>query len=495
LFWGLLIALGLSFSIEPPEASSQQTAEPSPLVARLEPLVSETRRALAGVKVGVHVATSDGTVLFASGDTVGLNTASNTKIVTAAAALARLGPAFQFTTSVWVEGLSSDGTAARMLYLKGGADPLLGLEDVRRLARKVRVAGITKIGRVVVDDSYFDDDELPPHYDEQPDETASFRAAVSAAGLAFAGYTVHVVARHRGSGPATLTVVPETDYLRLVEGSVTTVRRGRNRVRHEHRTRGRRLEIRVSGQIRAGSSYRLRKRIPDPSALAGSYLRTALIDAGVAVGSRAIREGEVSPKAELIATQHSATLGVLLRGLGKYSNNYMAEVLLKTLGAEASDSGAPGTWAKGLEVVDRFLVDDVGLEKGSFAYGNGSGLFESNRFTARQIAKVLAFAASDFRTGPELIGSLATVGVDGTLRNRLDESVAAGRIRAKTGTLAAVSALSGFAGLDPREPLIFSILMNEIPGGELVEARRLQDRMAEELIHHLLEQATTAAAP
>lgn len=483
----LVIALGLWFSIEPPRASSQQTP-PSPLAARLEPLVAEARSSLEGVAIGVHVTTTGGEVLYAAGDDVGLNTASNTKIVTAAAALARLGPAFHFTTSLWAEGLSADGASARILYLKGGGDPILRLDDIRRLARKLAVAGVNRVGRIIVDDTYFDSDELPPHYNEQPHEQASFRAPVSAAGVAFAAYTIHVVGR-RGGGPAAITVIPKTPYLNVVEASVATVERGRNRVRHKHRARRGRLSITLSGQVREGAELRLRKRAPNPGAFAGSVLRTALGEVGVSIGSRSIKKGRVSARAELVASHHSAQLGVLLRGLGKYSNNYMAEVLLKTLGAEASDDGGPGTWAKGLAVVNSFLVDDVGLENKSFTYGNGSGLFESNRFTARQIARVLAHAASDFRTGPELVGSLAIAGLDGTLRNRLSESVATGRIRAKTGTLAAVSALSGYAGLDPRDPLVFSIVMNQLPGGEIKEAREIQDRMAEELIRHLQERA------
>lgn len=491
-FWRCLsiVALVLAFSIEPPQASSQQTAEPWPLAERLEPVIRAGMEPIAGARIGVHIATLDGRVLYSRDASTRFNTASNTKIVTATAAMARLGPGFQFTTSLWAEGRSSGDTRVRTLYLKGGGDPLLTLDDVRGLARELAISGVTRVGKVVVDDSYFDDDDLPPHYDEQPDELASFRASVSAAGVAFAAYTLHIVPSKSGSGPARVIVDPQTDYLELAEASVTTVRRGRNRVRLEQRERRGRLEIRLSGQIRAGSLLRYRRRIPDPSAFAGSFLRTALIEAGVAVASRRIREGAVSPRAELVASHRSAKLGVLIRGLGKYSNNFMAEVLLKTLGAEASDAGPPGTWDKGLKVVRSFLVDEVGFEAKSFRYENGSGLFESNGFTPRQITRVLTHGATDFRTAPELISSLAIAGVDGTLRSRLEESIATGRVRAKTGTLAAVSALSGYAALDPREVVVFSILVNDIPDGEVNEARRVQDQIGGQLVEYIAGEAT-----
>ena len=481
-----VLALALALSIESPTARSQQSTPPT-LAERLDPLIRDGLSELDGARIGVHIRTLDGEVLYSREAGESFNTASNTKIVTAAAAMARLGPGFQFTTSLWAEGLDPAGTSAKVLYLKGGGDPLLRFDDVRGLVRDLVISGVKRVGKVVVDDSYFDGEALPPHYDEQPEEDASFRAPVSAAGVAFAAYTLHLVPATSGSGPAQVILDPETDYLELLEASVTTVRRGRNRIRLEQETRNGRLEIRISGQIRAGSTRRFRRRVDDPTAYAGSFLKTALLEAGIAVASRKVGVGEVSPRAELVASYDSPKLGVLIRGLGKYSNNFMAEVLLKTMGAEAHDAGAPGTWEKGLEVVNSFLIEELGFKKGSFRYGNGSGLFESNRFTPEQIARVLVHGATDFRSAPELIASLATGGIDGTLRSRLEDSIATGRVRAKTGTLAEVSALSGYAGLDPRDVVVFSILVNQIPRGEVSEARRMQDRIAERLVEFIAE--------
>lgn len=473
------LALFAALSMGSRPARSQQSA-PSPLATALASAIGHASD-LDEARVGIYVATLDGTALYARTADEGFNVASNTKLVTISAALDLLGPDFQFTTALYGTEISADRRKVGTLYLRGGADPSLGLADVRELARDLALRGVETVGKVVVDDSYFDDQDLPPHYDEQPEEQASFRAAINAAGLAFDSYAIRVTASASGSGPARVALDPDADYLHAVDPAVATVRRGRTRIRVAQEAKGGRLEIQIRGQIRAGRDEVIRRRIPEPSRYAASVLRAGLRAEGIAVRSRRDAEVEVPPGAELLVARRSAPLAVLVRGLGKYSNNYMAEMLLKTIGAETRAFDTPATWDDGLAAVRDWLSDKVGLKKGSYTYENGSGLFESNRFTPAQIVKVLIRGANDFHYGPELISSLSISGTDGTLRSRLEDSGVARQIRAKTGTLAAVSALSGFAGLDTRTPLVFSILVNDVPPGELSEARELQDDVAEAL--------------
>jgi len=114
---------------------------------------------------------------------------------------------------------------------------------------------------------------------------------------------------------------------------------------------------------------------------------------------------------------------------------------------------------------------------------NGSGLYDSNRFTAEQIATVLRAASRDFRISAEFLASLAVAGTDGTIAHRMGGTLAERYVRAKTGTLANVSCLSGFAGSPGKMPIVFSILVNDVPGP--AEARRVQDRAAELLVAYL----------
>jgi D-alanyl-D-alanine carboxypeptidase/D-alanyl-D-alanine-endopeptidase (penicillin-binding protein 4) len=173
-------------------------------------------------------------------------------------------------------------------------------------------------------------------------------------------------------------------------------------------------------------------------------------------------------------------LAVVVQDLNKRSNNFAAEQLLRTLGAEIG--GHPGNWDKGLKAVARYL-GGVGIKADSYQMKNGSGLYDSNRFSAAQIATILRAAAHDFRISAEFLASLAIAGTDGTIAHRMGATLAERYVRAKTGTLANVSCLSGFAGSPGRLPLVFSILVNDI--GNPNDARRAQDRAAEILVAYL----------
>jgi D-alanyl-D-alanine carboxypeptidase/D-alanyl-D-alanine-endopeptidase (penicillin-binding protein 4) len=154
--------------------------------------------------------------------------------------------------------------------------------------------------------------------------------------------------------------------------------------------------------------------------------------------------------------------------------------VIRTLGAEVVSR--PGTWDKGLEAVARYL-ESLGLARGSYKMANGAGLYDSNRFSADQIAAVLRAAMRDFRISGEFLASLAVAGADGTLGHRMAGTAAERYVRAKTGTLANVSCLSGVAGAPGQKPLVFSMLMNEVTNP--LEARVIQDRAAEVLVTFL----------
>ena len=102
---------------------------------------------------------------------------------------------------------------------------------------------------------------------------------------------------------------------------------------------------------------------------------------------------------------------------------------------------------------------------------------------AEQIATVLRGAAQDFRISAEFLASLAVAGTDGTIAHRMGGTLAERYVRAKTGTLANVSCLSGFAGSPGHLPLVFSIIVNDVSNPN--DARRAQDRAAELLVAYL----------
>jgi hypothetical protein len=151
---------------------------------------------------------------------------------------------------------------------------------------------------------------------------------------------------------------------------------------------------------------------------------------------------------------------VLLRRINKDSDNDHAERVLESAGAEIY-GGAPTT-EKGLRLL-REVIGELGLPSGSYVPRNGSGLGHANRITADAMADLLRALYLDPRVGPEIIQSLSIGGIDGTTRNRFKGTLAARRVRAKTGTLAGKSCLSGLVGDGP-DVLAFSILVQGLRG-------------------------------
>jgi D-alanyl-D-alanine carboxypeptidase/D-alanyl-D-alanine-endopeptidase (penicillin-binding protein 4) len=141
----------------------------------------------------------------------------------------------------------------------------------------------------------------------------------------------------------------------------------------------------------------------------------------------------------------------------KYSNNGVAETLVKAMGARSS--GAVGSWASGMPVVRASLIGR-GLDLRDVTLVDGSGLSTSNRLTARVLVNALRAARASFRFGPEFTASLPLAGLDGTLEKRAQDS--SGRMRAKTGLLTSVTSLSGYVILGSGEVGAFSILANGI---------------------------------
>jgi PBP4 family serine-type D-alanyl-D-alanine carboxypeptidase len=151
------------------------------------------------------------------------------------------------------------------------------------------------------------------------------------------------------------------------------------------------------------------------------------------------------------------------------SDNFYAELLLKLLGAEEAGRG---TTAAGAAVVRRELVER-GVPMAGVRIVDGSGLSRLDRVTGRMLASLLVSARDDPAVSKAFVASLAVAGVSGTLEDRLTRPPARGRVRAKTGTTSAASALSGYAG----GAYVFALVMNGNPV-DTDAARTAQDRVA-----------------
>ncbi len=462
----------------PPPATA--TAEPGPptgdaagrerwLARRLGEIL-DGHPELGAARVAVLVVDADsGRTLFARNAEERHNVASVTKLVTTAAALSLLGPEYRFKTALLADRWDGRDVVAGNLYLRAAGDPSLGTAGLWSLVNELRLRGIRRVtGSLVIDDTFFDENTTPPAYDQKKEDGA-FRAPVGAASLNDNAVIVRVKAGAPGDA-AQVTVVPASDYFVVKNGAVTT-ERSRTALAVSAKAAGAQTEIDVAGTIRAGDEREVKKRIDHPPLYLGATLRALLATAGVKIGR--LKLGIAPKTARLLADRASEPLSVLIRDLNKYSNNFMAETLLKTMGAEVK--GAPGTWSKGLDAVHGYL-DDVGLAAG-YRYDNGSGLYDSNRFSPADLVKVLRAAAGDFRTGADYVASLAVAGSDGTLAHRMLGGPAERYVRAKTGTLKNTIALAGFVGGTARPPVAFAVLCDEVPEAQQGAARSMGDEI------------------
>lgn len=453
------------------------------LQQRLDALRSDVR--LGGAKIGILVtpASPRAKALYAHEADRLSPLASNVKLLTSAAVLSQLGPDFRFKTAVYApkrKGASVEGD----LFLKGFGDPSLTAARLWRLADDLYEQGVREVrGALRIDEGYLDAQKLPPRYETRRTD-AYYRPAVGALSINENVVRVRVRAAELEGDPALVTVWPRSRYL-VVDNQVLTVRKGRRSyLGISTKAKGAKTVVVVRGRLRRGyRSATWYKRIADPGLFAGSTFLDLLARRGIKVRDTRVRRGKVPARLRALVVHRSRPLGEILRYMNKVSSNFMAEQLLKVLGAEAK--GTPGTSAKGLSAVGQYLAK-AGVAPGSYVLKNGSGLYDASSVSPRQIVRVLRAAYYDFKIGPDYMASLAISGVDGTLAHRFIGSGAERYIRAKTGTLAKVVAMSGYAGAQGRpRPLLFSILVSELPKGHIRQARQVVDEMAATLVTYL----------
>ncbi len=363
------------------------------------------------------VVTDGATSLAASGATTPLAPASNTKLLTASAALHVLGADTRLETRVQSVGAPTGGRVAGDLYLVGGGDPLLstataasrmrhGTEpttSLETLADQVVAAGVRQVdGAVVGDGSRYDAERKVPTWPQRyiTEGTASNLGAL----MVNDAWTIDPVDASAGGGAAA----------------------------------------------------------PDPAAHAAEVFTRLLRDRGVAVtGTPTV--GAAPADATTVATLPSATVGEIVDQMLAFSDNTTAELLVKEL---AAHDGSTGSTAAGIQV----LVADLtsrGLPVEGLQLFDGSGLSRENRTTCTLLDAVLSADGAD---GP-ISGGLARPGAPGTLDDRFLAEPLRSRVEAKTGTLNDVTALSGWVRTDSGRPLAFSTLQN--PAGRRVTAADL----------------------
>jgi D-alanyl-D-alanine carboxypeptidase/D-alanyl-D-alanine-endopeptidase (penicillin-binding protein 4) len=434
-------------------------ADREALKKSIDTLLSQPPLSSARVSAQI-VSLDDGQVVYARSPDEQLNPASNTKLVTSAAALVRLGPEFRFTTDV-LGDKAIDRGRLRTLYVKGRGDPSINTERLQGLVADLWHRGLRQVGDIVLDDSYFDPEPWGPGWEQEQSDKA-YAAPVGALSLNHNSVAIYVAPAASRNGRVRIDLEPEARGYFVLENRVATVNvNGRRRVIPHTFADGEHTRVVVSGRFPLrGEATVLYRRVTNPTFYFGQTLQQLLRDHGIRVQGR-LRRGTVPETASLINSYESPELAEVVRDMNKVSSNFIAEMLIKTLGAELR--GVPGTWAKGLDVAQDLLAE-MGLPRGTYQLRNGSGLNDTNRFSAQQMTALLVAVWKKFPVAAEFVSSLGIAARDGTMRLRMEGTDAAGRLRAKTGTLDKVTALSGYVQSLGGERFVFSILVNDWSG-------------------------------
>ena len=436
---------------------------PRALAAAVEERVSPVEA--NGASVGIEVRSLDrGETLVSRRARILFSAASNTKIVTTAAAPTLLPPDFHFETPFSIRGDVKGGALHGDLLVSGGGDPCLSgrffeggaSRAFAPVAKALKEAGIDRIeGDVVLDDRLFDGERVHPGW-PRDQLSAAYCAKVSALPLN-EGCVVATVTPGRPGEAASIEISPLGCSFAM-EGKVATVPgRGKTVVDLSFPGPDR---LRIRGEIAASSApYKAEASVPDPLAFFGAVLASALRSGGVELAGpvRPVREGEEPLEGARVLHVIRSPLLPAVVVIDKQSENFSAEHLMKLLGARF---GGEGSWTGGVRAVRGFLGSS-GIPAEGFEMEDGSGLSRGNRFSPAFLVAVL----ESMWKGPrrdDFFRSLPSAGEPGTtLDDRLREEPYRRSVRAKTGYILRVSALSGYARTRAGETLAFSILVND----------------------------------
>lgn len=443
------------------DPASQAPARPG-LQTKLQAIAEGTP---AGARIGIAVKDleTDAT-LFEWNAAEPLNPASNHKLLTATAAIALLGADFRFRTRVVRDG--------DILYIVGGGDPSLQVEDIEHLADEAKTAlgDESVIREVRVDESFFSDRRFGPGYDPSG-PGVSYMAPSAPLSMQFNTVVINARPGRLGEAPR-VDVSPACDHI-IVRNSATTVRGGGLSI--ETHAEGDKTVVDIRGRMgpRHGR-VRMRRRITDPGNFAAhTFARRFCADGGCE--ELQVSTGTAPARAGALAEHISAPLPEVLESALRFSNNFTTEQVLRTLGHLAT--GEPGDWSNGSDVLLRFW-DATGQARGDLTFENASGLSRRGRVTPMALVD-LASLWTEPGAAPEVLDALPIAGRQGTLAGRLRRS--GGRVKAKTGTMKGASALTGVVtDRDGTPRLGFSVLVNGEVGG--ARARRIQDRVVMALL-------------
>ena len=456
LLRAVVLALGLMHAGVPLAAQSA-----APLQSRVE---ASLAAASPGARFGLVVATPDGRELIAINPEGRFIPASNTKILTTAAAFALLpGIDLPDVAGGATVRLERAGVGPPDVVLEGRGDahmsssPYCILDCLKTLADAV-AARTRRVDDVIGDDTRFPDERWSPgmSWNNIP---SRYGTGISA--LSVDDNEIHV--RVTPTAPGQPPRLDHLGYYRIDNGAVT-VAGDKSDLAYDRLPGSNRLLL--SGTIAAGSEPQVLKLgIDDPAHYAAWRLKGLLEERGVRVGGEvAVRHRPLAlPRADerqdvpVLARLAPQPLAAGMATINKPSQNLHAELLLRRLGLLRGT----GSIADGIAAV-RTMLERAGVRPTEAEIHDGSGMSSYNRIAPRGMVKLLRWIDAQ-PWGSRWRATLPVAGVDGTLAARFRETPLERRLFAKTGTLNATNALAGYMVAKSGATLLFAAYANDVP--------------------------------
>lgn len=424
----------------------------------------------AGVSITVMDVQS-GQVIAAHQKDLCLIPASSLKVATTAAAISILGKDYTYKTQIQYDGSVQKELLNGNLFIKGSGDPTLGSDRFRetpsltalmaRFQNAIKQKGIRKIsGFIIGDESYFESEARPPSW-QLNDIGNSY--GVGAWGLnIFENYYYLYFKQNpkKEIRPRIMGHYPKIPNLLLIN----EVRASEDSIDNAYIFASPYANMYyVRGYLPVGKGFfTIKGAIPDPPYLAAYLLRQMLEKNGIKAAKKATtyfeftRARHRSSARTTIYVHESPPLSTIVKRTNLESNNLYCEALLKTLGKRVNYRA--DTY-EGVDVVTKFWKNK-GLDLEGFKMEDGSGLSPRNAVSSFHLASIMRAAAQDSVIFETFYESLPEAGSTGTMSNMLRNTIAWGRVKAKTGTMKAIKSYTGYARTKSNRLVTFSILIN-----------------------------------
>ena len=433
--------------------------------ADLPPTVLQALKAaqIPAASVAVVVQPVDaGAPLVAHNASRAMNPASVMKLVTTYAALDLLGPAYTWKTTAWNETSTVDGNLGGNLYIRGSGDPRFAIEHLTALLRQIQVRGIRRIdGDIVLDRSVFNIPAIDPGaFDDKPMRPYN----VGPDGFLLNFRALRFTLQPDNGKPRILMETPSDglrvdNQLRASNNECGSNWKDFINVRLIPENNGNRLEFTGSYAALCGEKPLSLSPLPAEAQTSG-LIRALWKELGGTLSGQ-VRAGSVPVGAKLLTQHESAPLADAVRDINKFSNNVMARQVFLTIGNDS----APATAERARQRITDWLAGR-NLRFSELVLDNGSGLSRIERISADSLNRLLLDAWKS-PVMPEFVSSMPIVGIDGTMKKRLNGSDATGRAHIKTGTLDGVKTAAGYAldGQGRRHAVTFLINHPRAQGG------------------------------